>query len=421
MINRRRLLTQLSLTGLVPLAGCATLGEQRARVVVIGGGFGGATMARSLKLAAPQLRVTLIEPRQVYTACPFSNLVIGANRPLSAQQFGFAGVAAAGVEVKHDTAVGVDAVARTVTLASATRIAYDKLVLAPGIELDFTAIPGYDREASRLAPHAWQAGEQTVLLRDQLRAMPAGGTFVMLVPDSPYRCPPGPYERASLVAHYLHHHNPAAKVLILDNKDAFSKQALFQQGWQSQYGDLIEWQGVADGAAVSEVDVRNKVIHTDFDSVQYDVANVIPPQRAGRIARMAGATDASGWCPIDPATFASTLLNDTYVLGDAAIANAMPKSAFAANAQAKYCAVQVLRALRDLPPLSSTLANTCYSLVSPQYAISIAGVYQADETSWRPVPGAGGTSPLTADPAVRLQEANYADSWFSVVTNEVYG
>ena len=251
--------------------------------------------------------------------------------------------------------------------------------------------------------------------------MPAGGTFVMVVPDNPYRCPPGPYERASLVAHFLRQHNPTAKVLILDNKDAFSKQALFMEGWQNLYGDMIAWQGFSDGAAVAELDVRGRVIHTDFDSVRYDVANVIPPQRAGNIARSAGAADASGWCPIDPASFASTLLSDTYVIGDAAIANAMPKSAFAANAQAKYCAVQILRALRDLPPLTTTLANTCYSLVDPDYAISIAGVYSADDTAWRPVPGSGGTSPLAAGASFRLREADYARNWFAVVTDEVYG
>ena len=419
MTNRRSLLKTVAFV--VPLSGCATLGENHARVVVVGGGFGGATVARTLKLAAPHIQVTLIEPNRTYTACPFSNLVIGTNRPISAQQFGFQNIAAAGVEVIHDSVVGVEANTRTVTLNSGATLDYDKLVLAPGIELDFAAIPGYDLGASQTVPHAWQAGGQTELLRDQIRNMRSGGTFVMVVPDNPYRCPPGPYERASLIAHYLQQHNPTAKVLILDNKTGFSKQALFMEGWQRHYGDLISWQGLADGAAVAEIDVQNRVIHTDFDSVAYDVANVIPPQRAGRIAREAGATDGTGWCPIEPSTFSSTQLDHAYVLGDAAIANAMPKSAFAANAQAKYCAVQILRALRDLPPMTSTLANTCYSLVNPNHAISVAGVYKPDENAWRTIPNSGGTSPLDADATVRRFEADYARSWFSAITGQVYG
>ena len=420
-MNRRDVIGYLTGSGLLPLSGCATLGEQSARVLIIGGGFGGATLARSLKTSAPHVNVTLIEPNTTYTACPFSNLVIGTERPLSAQQFGYANLAALGIDVIHARADGVDAEKRIVMLDSGRKLPYDKLVLAPGIELDLEAIPGYGYEASLEAPHAWRAGEQTALLRDQLRAMRPGGTFVMVVPDNPYRCPPGPYERASLVAHYLKKHNPSAKVLILDNKDSFSKQSLFFEGWQSHYAGLIEWQGVSDGAATASLDVAQRVLNTDFESVHYDVANVIPPQRAGRIAQTAGAADASGWCPIDPETFRSTQLDHVYVIGDAAIANAMPKSAFAANAQAKYCAVQVLRSLRDLPPLTSTLANTCYSLVNPEHAISVAGVYQAGGKAWRVVPKSGGMSPLAADESFRRLEAEYAKHWFSAITKQVYG
>ena len=287
--------------------------------------------------------------------------------------------------------------------------------------MNFDAIPGYDEAASDIAPHAWQAGSQTTLLRDQLRALRPGGTVAMVVPDNPYRCPPGPYERASLIAHYLRAHNPTAKVLILDNKDNFSKKPLFMQAWAELYPGMISWQGISDGASVVEVDTKAKVISTHFDEVSYDVANIIPPQRAGWIARRAGAVDATDWCPIDPESFASKYLPNTYILGDAAIANAMPKSAFAANAQAKYCAIQVIRSLRDLPPLTSPLANTCYSLVNPNYAISVAGVYRADESRWQAVIGAGGSSSLDAGDDIRQREARYATAWFNAITQQVYG
>ena len=421
MTSRRTALKQLALIGSASLAGCATFGERRARVVVIGGGFGGATLARTLKLAAPHLQVSLVEAQRTYTACPFSNLVIGTDRPLAAQEFSFANISAAGVDVIHEAAAGVDATTRAVTLRSGVTLAYDKLVLAPGITLNYAALPGYSREASESAPHAWRAGQQTQRLRDQIRAMRPGGTVAMVVPDNPYRCPPGPYERAGLIAHYLKRANPTAKILILDSKDSFSKKTLFLNGWKENYGEMISWQGVSDGARVTEVDISNKRIYTDFDTVQYDVANIIPPQSAGSIAATAGATDASGWCPIEPATFSSTQLPDTYVLGDAAIANAMPKSAFAANAQAKYCAVQILRSLRELAPVTTTMANTCYSMVTPNYAISVAGVYRSDDKAWRPVAGAGGTSPEAADLSYRAREAGYAQAWFSAITQQVYG
>ncbi len=421
MPTKRTTLKYLAATGLASAAGCATLGEAQAKVVVIGGGFGGATLARTLKQAAPTLQVTLIEANPVYNACPFSNLVIGTNRPLTAQQFRYQNIAAAGVEVITDRATDIDASSRTVSLASGDQLNYDRLVLAPGIELDFEAIPGYNRSATEAAPHAWQAGAQTTLLRDQIRAMREGGTVAMVVPDNPYRCPPGPYERASLIAHYLRVHNPRAKLLILDNKDNFSKKTLFMQAWADLFGGLIEWQGLSDGAAVAEIDTTSQTIYTDFDKVSYDVANIIPPQRAGRIAQLAGATDASGWCPIDAASFASTLLPNTYVIGDAAIANAMPKSAFAANAQAKNCAIQILRSLRDLSPLPSTMANTCYSLVNPDYAISVAGVYRPQQNRWQPIEGAGGTSPQDASIDQREREARYAEAWYDTVTQQVFG
>ncbi len=418
MTTRRKLL----LGGITaPVAACAS-GPARtsARVVIVGGGFAGASAAGTLRQLAPDVDVTLIEPNAVYTACPFSNLVIAGARSLSAQQFSYRNLTAAGVEVVQQAAVDVDPAARQVTLEDQRVIVYDKLIMAPGIEFDW-AIPGLNAATAARVPHAWRAGAQTTLLRDQLQAMPAGGTFVMAIPETPYRCPPGPYERASLIAHYFKQHNPTAKVLLLDAKDQFSKMSLFREAWATLYGNMVEWQGASDGARVVEVDAENKVLHTDFEAVRADVANVIPPQRAAAIARRAGVADASGWCPIEPLTFASTLQNDVYVIGDAAIANAMPKSAFAANAQAKLCALQAVKALNDEPPVTSKLINTCYSLAAPDYGISVAGVYRPGNKAWLDVAGAGGVSPLDAAIAVRRAEAGYARDWFATITLEVFG
>ncbi len=407
----------MGLVGL--LSGCLSGGGvTKARVVVAGGGFAGATCARTL--AQLGIRVTLVEPNPVYTACPFSNLVISTDRPIQAQQFSYAGIANAGVEVRHARVVGVDA--QRVQLDDGSRLDYDRLVLAPGIEINWDGLPGYDQAAAELMPHAWQAGAQTLLLRRQLRAMPDGGVVVISVPDNPYRCPPGPYERASLIAHYLKAHKPRSKVLILDAKDRFSKQPLFTRAWQEQYGQLVEWQGRSAGAAVVEVDAQSGAVLTDFETVRGDVINVIPPQRAGFIAQTAGAADNSGWCPIQAGTFESTRLDRVHVLGDAAIANAMPKSAFSANAQAKLCAVQVARLLADQPPQPAKLINTCYSLIAPEYGISVAGVYTAEKNTWRSIPGAGGISPMLQAPAgaPRL-EAEYARAWYATITREVFG
>ncbi|MEM7080935.1 MAG: NAD(P)/FAD-dependent oxidoreductase [Pseudomonadota bacterium] len=425
-LNRRRLLG----ASVFALAGCAyspnaPQGVTPARVVVLGGGFAGATCARTIAAIAPEHRVSLIEPNRTYTACPFSNLVIAGMRDLSAQQFGYETLAAAGVDVIHARALDVDSVRRFVVLEDGQRLAYDRLIMAPGIEVRLDALPGYDAQAAGLLPHAWQAGAQTLLLARQLSAMPQGGVVALAVPQAPYRCPPGPYERASLIAAYLQQHNPTAKLLILDSKDRFSKQPLFEQAWRRHYGAMIEWRGASDGAAVVEIDAPARRLLTDFDDIRVDVANVIPPQRAGAIARRAGVADASGWCPIEPATFASRLQDHVHVIGDAAIANAMPKSAFAANAQARLCALQVVRDLSDSnsaeQPLSAKLLNTCYSFVKRDEAISVAGVYRPTPTAWQEIDGAGGFSPIDAPDAVRRAEARYAVGWFDHLTRSVFG
>ena len=389
-------------------------------MIVVGGGFGGATVARALKAIDPKIHVTLVEAGATFTACPFSNSVIVGLRELKAQQFGYDKVRSTGVNLVIGTAIGVNTVGRTVRLADAT-LPYDRLVLAPGIDFRWDGLPGYDEAASAKMPHAWKAGEQTTLLRSQLEAMEDGGLVVMSAPANPFRCPPGPYERASLIAHYLKTKKPKSKLIVLDAKDQFSKQRLFQNAWKELYPDHLEWVSLSNGGKVTSVDPATNTLTTDFGKHTAKVANVIPPQKAGRIAELAGVANQTGWCPIDPVTFESSLVPGIHVVGDATIAGAMPKSAFSANAQGKVCAAAVAKLMTGATPQEPKLINTCYSLVAPDYGISVAGVYFPAKGVLVDVPNSGGVSPLDAPRDVRVTEAGYAEAWFRTITNEVFG
>lgn len=420
-ITRRHFVGATGLAAAATMVNRPSFAQTGSRVVVVGGGFAGATFARFVRRANPMMQVTLIEPSSRYVACPFSNLIFGGLRQLKDQTFAYDAIKKEGIQVVSQAADDIDPAKQTVRLSGGDVFPYDRLLLAPGIDIDFEALPGYDEAAADVMPHAWKAGPQTNLLHRQLMDMDDGGVVVIAAPANPYRCPPGPYERASMIAHYLKTEKPKSKLLILDAKDKFSKQGLFQQGWQELYGDMIEWVGLSDGGQVVSVDAAAKTVSTDFDDVAASVANVIPPQKAGSIAVKAGVTNASGWCPIDPISFESTLQPNIHVIGDASIANAMPKSAFSANAQAKVCAIQVTRLLRGDAALATTLANTCYSLVGPSYGISVAGVYRPGEAVLEEVKGAGGVSPLKASANNRILEAQYADDWFRTITAEVFG
>ena len=412
----------LKLAGAAGFAAPSLASAQGAgRVVVVGGGFGGATAARTLKQLDPKLAVTLVEPNPVYTSCPFSNSVLANLREISQQEFGYEGIKRVGVTVAATSATAVDAATRTVTLADGNRLSYDRLVLSPGIDVDWGAIPGYDEAAAQKMPHAWKAGSQTVLLRQQLQDMKDGGLVVMSAPANPFRCPPGPYERASLIAYWLKVWKPKSKLLLLDSKDAFSKQRLFQNGWAELYPGMIEWVPLSKGGKVTSVDPATLTLVTEFGSHKADVANVIPPQKAGAIASRTGVADRTGWCPVEPVAFESTLQRGIHVLGDAAIMGAMPKSAFAANAQAKVCAAAIVELLAGRAPQPPLLINTCYSLLAADYGISIAGVYRADKGLLTDVPGAGGVSALDAVGGLRGQEALYAASWFGTIAAETFG
>ncbi|MEL6473720.1 MAG: NAD(P)/FAD-dependent oxidoreductase [Pseudomonadota bacterium] len=416
--NRRAVLGALAASGL--LSGQAAFAQAAPKLVVIGGGFGGATAARALKAYVPAADVTLVEPGERYYACPFSNLVVAGLRALSEQQFDYADMAAVGIRHVAARAASVDASARDVTLEDGSTLKYDRLVLSPGIDMRWSALEGYDETATSAMPHAWKAGAETLRLRDQLRAMDEGGVVVMSAPAAPYRCPPGPYERASLIAHYLKMEKPRSKLIILDAKDQFSKMPLFLSEWSARYGTLIEWRGAADDGRVVRVDPQNMTLHTDFDDQRADVANIIPPQKAAAIADAAGVSDSTGWCPVNPVTFESTLQPNIHVIGDAIIAAPMPKSAFSANLQAKVCAIQIARTLAGAEPAPTVLTNTCYSYVAPDAAVSISGVY-SNEMRFADVPGAGGLSPLDASAAERAAEATQAQAWFDAITGETFG
>jgi NADPH-dependent 2,4-dienoyl-CoA reductase/sulfur reductase-like enzyme len=389
------------------------------RVVVIGGGFAGASCARALKALDGRISVTLVEASRTFTACPFSNLVIAGMRELTAQQFGYDKVAAAGVTMAFSAASAVDPQAKSVTLADGNRLAYDRLVLAPGIDIRWDGLPGYDEAAANVMPHAWKAGEQTTLLRRQLESMEDGGLVVISAPANPFRCPPGPYERASLIAYYLKTRKPKSKLIVLDAKDAFSKQRLFQNAWKELYPNL-EWVSLSSGGKVTSVEPASKTVVTDFSRHQAAVANIIPPQKAARVADLAQVTDRSGWCPVDAMTFESKQQPNIHVVGDAAIMGAMPKSAFSANAQAKVCAAAVAKLLAGEKPVEPRLINTCYSVVAPDYAITVGGAYRPKDGVLVDAEG-GGVSPIDAPASTRAAEARYADGWFNTITAEVFG
>lgn len=426
-LTRRQLIQGMGAASTLPLLGGVApfaIGSQSAgRVVVIGGGFGGATAAKYLKRANPAIDVTLVEPAEVFYTCPFSNLFLGGLRELNSIAHGFDELRGRyGVKVIHALAQDVDPDGHRVSLSNGDTLDYDRLVLSPGIDMRWDAIEGYDEAAAEKAPHSWKAGPQTELLKRQLEGMDDGGTFIMVAPANPFRCPPGPYERASMVAHYFTQHKPNAKVLILDAKDNFSKQGLFSAGWERLYGNRIEWVGLSNDGRVTRVDADNLEVETEFGTRhQADVLNVIPPQKAGWIADRAGVTDDSGWVPVKAETFESQRVNDIHVVGDATVATPMPKSGFCANAQAKVVAAAIAAALEGRDAPDPYWANTCYSLIGPEYGISVAGVYRVQDGVIASVEGSGGLSPMDAPEATRALEAEYAVGWYNAICQDTWG
>jgi len=386
--------------------------------VVVGGGFAGASCARALKRANANLDVTLVASTPVFTACPRSNGVLAGLRDLGAQQFKYDALAREGIHLVYGVATAIDGKGVRV---GEQNLSYDRLVLAPGIAMRWNALRGYDEAASARMPHAWQAGEQTMLLRKQLEAMPDGGLVVIAVPAYPYRCPTAPYERASLVAHYLKARKPRSKLLVLDAKDGFTQQRLFEEAWQALYPGLVEWVALSQGGGVISVDLASNTLETDFDRHKAAVANVIPPQKAGAIAEVAGVADSTGWCPIDAATFESKLQKRVHVIGDAAIAGALPKSGFAAASQGKACAAAVASLLADRAPPAPGLANACYSELAPDYGISLASRYHVMGGQILEVAGSLKASQAEAPRDERARNAERGAAQFKEVTAEIFG
>jgi sulfide dehydrogenase [flavocytochrome c] flavoprotein chain len=380
------------------------------RVIVVGGGYGGATAAKYLRMwSAGSLEVLLVEPDPAFVSCPASNLVIGGSRKIEDVTRSYAGLQARGVQVIRDEVTAIDVEKRRVRLKRADELGYDRLVVSPGAEMLYPQIEGYDAEAQKLLPTAWKAGPETVALRRQLEAMPDGGVFVVTVPVTPFRCPPGPYERACQAAAYFRRAKPRSKVLILDaNEDVASKPALFKAAWSELYKGMIEYRGNSE---VKSVDARARVVRTDFDTVGGDVLNVLPPMGAGAIARTAGLlTDNTKWCGVDWLTMESRAHRGVHVLGDSTLsAPAMPKSGHMANNHAKVAAAAIVELMSGRAPNPEpVIANTCYSFVSDTEVIHIASVhrYDAAQKTFLTVPGTTGVSAARSE-----LEALYGWAW----------
>lgn len=392
----------------------------KARVVVIGGGYGGSIAAKYLQMSDPEIRVTLIEKDSAYVSCPLSNEVLGGERDLASLTFDYRGLTRRGIAVIQDTVVEIDPVQHFVTGASGNRYNYDKLIVSPGVDYDWAAIEGMSEAVAERIPHAWKAGAQTRLLRKQLEAMDDGGVFYIVAPPNPFRCPPGPYERAAQVAHYFSTHKPKSKIVILDAKDAFSKQALFQAGWEEHYGDMIEWVSGAQGGIIEAIDPETRTLMGSFEEFKGDVINLIPHQKAGALAQTAGLANESGWCPVDQRTFESSIHKDIHVIGDACIAGAMPKSGYSANSQGKVCAAAIVAAINGEAAPAPSYVNTCYSIIAPEHGISVAGVYRLEDGRIVDIPGAGGVSPADADARTRALEQQFALDWFRNITSDMF-
>ena len=422
-INRRNFAKIIGSAGLASTLGMPSLvfGASK-KVVVVGGGFGGATAAKYLRKLDSSIDVTLVEPNSTYYTCPFSNTVLGGIKDMSEIAHGYGAMKNKhGVRVIHAKAKNVNSNSKTVTLDNGRKLDFDRAIVSPGVDLRFDSMEGYSQTATDKMPHSWKAGPQTALLRRQLENMRNGGTVLICPPGNPFRCPPGPYERTSLIAHYLKTHKPKSKIIILDAKEKFSKQSLFMSGWDLHYGDLIEWRAGTAGGKISRVDPQNMQVETEFGMEKGDVINFIPAQHAGKVARDSGLTNKKGWCPVNQVTFESTLQPGIHVIGDASIAGKMPKSGFSANSQGKVAAAAIVSELAGQEPIEPSYANTCYSLITPEHGISVAKVYKiSDKKTIVGVKGSGGVSPKNEDPIVRRQEAIYTQGWYDAIVQDMF-
>jgi sulfide dehydrogenase [flavocytochrome c] flavoprotein subunit len=428
MIDRRefaRLLGGAALAAASPaLIGRPALAIGGARVVILGGGAGGGTVARILKTEAPDLDVTVIEARPVYTSCFNSNHYFGGFRTFASLQHSYDGLKKLGITVVNDTASAIDAAKKSVTLAGGKAVPYDRLVLSPGIDFNYGAIEGYSAAAAEIMPHAWKAGPQTLLLMKQLEAMDDGGVVVMTVPGNPYRCPPGPYERACMIAHFLKTKKPKSKLVIFDAKPTFSKQGAFEEAFEKYYPGIIDLNltNEIDNFQVVRVDTKTMEVETKSGTkLKAAVANIIPPQTAGDIAIKTGCAEGA-WCPIKPENFSSAKVAGVYVLGDAAIAADMPKSAYSASSQGKVVAADILADLAGAERVAARYRNTCWSLLAADDSIKIGADYTPGEKDGKPLLAPSGPFVSQKGESAEVRHKNYAESlaWYHAIISDAF-
>ncbi len=422
MLNRRHFIGGATTLGVASALAKPAFANSKPKVVIIGGGPGGGSVLRALaNSAGEKLDITLIEPQSTYTTCFYSNLYLGGFQPLENLRHTYDEVKKLpGVTVAHDLAQSIDRNARTVVLAGGKTLAYDRLVVAPGIDLDYGSVPGWSKDAEERMPHAWKAGPQLELLKRQLDAVPDGGLVVMIAPPNPYRCPPGPYERVSMMAHVLTKSGKSkAHIVILDTKEVFSKQPLFQQGWEKHYPGMVEWLPPSIHSGVKSVDPAKMTVETGFETYK-DAAlvNVIPRQMAGTIARSTGLTDERGYCPIDPFTMKSRMDTNIFVVGDACIAGDMPKSAFSSNSQAQVAAKVIAAELLNAAPAVAEYRNTCWSLIDTDDSVKIGGTYKPTEAKIQEV--SIFKSALEDTPQVRRANFEESATWYSQLTSGMF-
>ena len=391
----------------------------KGKVVIVGGGLGGATAARYIKYADSKIDVTIIEPNKHYYTCFTSNEVLGGNRSIDSIKFGYEHLKKMGVKVIHDVATNIES--KKVVTAKNGKIAFDKCIVSPGIDFKFKHGQTAANSETDL-PHAWKAGPQTVLLRKQLESMKDGGTVVISPPTNPFRCPPGPAERISQIAWYLKNHKPKSKIIAIDPKAKFSKQGLFVQGWKKHYGfgtenSMIEYK---HQTAIEEIDIKTKTVVAGVDEIEADVLNVIPAQKAGKIAFTADLTEGD-WCPVNQQTFESTKMKDVHVIGDSSIASPMPKSGYSCNSQAKVAAAAIVASLQGKAAPHPAFVNTCYSAITPTDGISVSMVYNFKDGKIGKVKGSGGLSSKDASEEERKRTVKYAHSWFTNITADSFG
>ena len=403
-----------------PLFAPAVLGQAKPRLVVVGGGPGGGTVARQVaKDSSGAVDVTLVEPQREFTTCFFSNLYVGGFRDLASITHDYRNVARAGVRIAHEWARSINRERKQVVLASGARVPYDRLVIAPGIDIRWESVPGYSEAAVDTMPHAWKAGPQTGLLTKRLNALDDGALIVMVAPPNPYRCPPGPYERISMFAHVLKTKgHKRSKIIIIDPKANFSKQALFVEGWEKHYPGMVEWQDPKIHGGLKRVDPKTNEVVTHLATYKAALVNVIPAQSAGRIAREAGLADPSGFCPVDPGAMRSKIDANIFVVGDACIPGDMPKSAFSANSQAKVAAMTIRADLTGSRAFPARYANTCWSLIAPGDDVKVGGAYEPGDDKIKQTSAFVSQRGESAD--IRRQNFEESIEWYAGITGEMF-